>query len=228
MISAHLYLCVFHILLVLIGAVLLVCGSSSIHASVCMPTPLGPLSECVCICECAQDGWGHDPTVCPLAEWRRQSPTRWPTFIEGLLGQPSRPWPQMRWQGWRGGKQVRGRIEGGWMDMNSAHTHTHTSDQTAQSKCNIQHPLPGQQLARWWREIDQLGGFPPKMKIDGRISTAVGQPLASFSLLKTAHFHSGGKKEVQGLVVLVVTVIERVRNNKASKRLPFAGLSGSV
>lgn len=49
------------------------------------------------------------------------------------------------------------------------------------------------------------------MKIDGRISTAVGRPLASFSLLKTAHFHSGGKEKVQGLVVLVVTVIERVK-----------------
>lgn len=55
-------------------------------------------------------------------------------------------------------------------------------------------PFPGQ-LASRSRAIDQLGGFPPKMKINESISTAEGRPLESFPLLKAARFHpAGGKK----------------------------------
>lgn len=64
------------------------------------------------------------------------------------------------------------------------------------------------------------------MKIDETISTAVGQPLESFPLLKTAHFPK--KMLDQTRVMLGETVIERVRNNKASNRLSFPRLSGIV
>lgn len=193
--------------------------------------PFGPFVW-MCVYLRVRTGWLGSRPCCLSPCWVTKAKPHSLTHIHwGIIRAAKPPLASDEVAGVEGWEASEGKNRGG-LDGHElgtyTHTHTHTSDQTAQSKCNTPHPLPGQQLARWWREIDQLGGFPPKMKIDGRISTAVGQPLASFSLLKTAHFHSGGKKEVQGLVVLVVTVIERVRNNKASKRLPFPGLSGSV
>lgn len=206
------------------------CVAAHLFTPVCACAPLWALCLNVCVFASAHRMAGVTTLLSvPLLSDEGKAPLADPHSLRDYQGSQAAPGLRLGGRGGGVGSKWGEESRGvGWTWTRHIHTHTHTSDQTAQSKCNTPHPLPGQQLARWWREIDQLGGFPPKMKIDGRISTAVGQPLASFSLLKTAHFHSGGKKEVQGLVVLVVTVIERVRNNKASKRLPFPGLSGSV
>lgn len=153
----------------------------------------------VCVCVCVHVGMTGvtTPAVCPLAEWWRQSPAHWPTFIEGLPAQPSRPWPQRwrRWRRWWWWCCREGEAKGKRGHELGSHTIIHRIRQWSPSEPSHMPPPPlsqascrrggGERLISWEGS--------PKMKIDVGISTAVGRPLESFPLLKAPHFHSGGK-----------------------------------
>lgn len=204
------------------------CVAAHLFTPVCACTPLWALCLNVCVFASTHRMAGVTTLLSvPLLSDEGKAPLADPHSLRDYQG--SQAAPGLRWGGRGGGVGSKWGEESRGLDGHELGTYTHTHRIRRRSPSAT--PRTPSQASSWLGGGERLiswEGSPPKMKIDGRISTAVGQPLASFSLLKTAHFHSGGKKEVQGLVVLVVTVIERVRNNKASKRLPFPGLSGSV
>lgn len=107
-------------------------------------------------------GWLGSRPRCLSPYWvTKAKPAHWPTFIEGLPAQPSRPWPQ-RWRRRWGGER-RGGARQGWTWTLLTHTHI----RSVKPKRTVVRPPPPRPAAGKFGEEGLISWeCSPKMKID--------------------------------------------------------------